>query len=82
MREENLNKEGQPEGQQQRSRPSRPGCAISVHKAVDEKALKSKNPVISVDTKKKEVPGAYKKNGGKERHKKGESPRVASSGVY
>jgi hypothetical protein len=40
------------------------------------KALKSKNPVISVDTKKKEVLGAYK-NGGKEWHRKGESPAVA-----
>jgi hypothetical protein len=41
-----------------------------------EKALKGKNPVISVDTKKKEVLGCYK-NGGKEWHKQGESPAVA-----
>ena len=41
-----------------------------------EKAIKGKNPVISVDTKKKEVLGGYK-NGGKEWHKKGESPAVA-----
>jgi hypothetical protein len=40
------------------------------------KAIQSKNPVISVDAKKKEVLGAYK-NGGKEWHKKGESPAVA-----
>jgi hypothetical protein len=40
------------------------------------KAFRSKNPVISVDTKKKEVLGAYK-NGGKEWHRKGESPAVA-----
>jgi hypothetical protein len=40
------------------------------------KAIKGKNPVISVDAKKKEVLGAYK-NGGKEWHKKGESPAVA-----
>jgi hypothetical protein len=39
------------------------------------RAIKSKNPVISVDAKKKEVLGAYK-NGGKEWHKKGESPAV------
>jgi hypothetical protein len=45
-------------------------------KRLTEKAVKSKNPVISVDTKKKEVLGAYK-NGGKEWHKKGESPAVA-----
>jgi hypothetical protein len=43
---------------------------------ITEKAIKSKNPVISVDTKKKEVLGAYK-NGGKEWHGKGESPAVA-----
>jgi hypothetical protein len=40
------------------------------------KAIKSKNPVISVDTRKKEILGSYK-NGGKEWHKKGESPAVA-----
>ena len=40
------------------------------------RAIKGKNPVISVDTKKKEVLGGYK-NGGKEWHKKGESPAVA-----
>ncbi|MHB9293664.1 putative ISAzo13 family transposase ISAzo13 [Hollandina sp. SP2] len=45
-------------------------------KRLKDKAVKSKNPVISVDTKKKEVLGAYK-NGGKEWHKKGESPIVA-----
>jgi hypothetical protein len=45
-------------------------------KRAAKKALKSKNPVISVDTKKKEAPGAYK-NGGKEWHRKGESPRAA-----
>jgi hypothetical protein len=42
------------------------------------RAIKSKNPVISVDTKKKEVLGGYK-NGGKEWHKKGESPRSGGS---
>jgi hypothetical protein len=41
-----------------------------------EKAITGKNPVISVDTKKKEVLGCYK-NGGKEWYKKGESPAVA-----
>jgi hypothetical protein len=41
-----------------------------------EKAIKGKNPVISVDTKRKEVLGCYK-NGGKEWYKKGESPAVA-----
>jgi hypothetical protein len=40
------------------------------------KALKNKNPVISGDTKKKEVLGVDK-NGGKEWHRKGESPAVA-----
>jgi hypothetical protein len=45
-------------------------------KRLTKQALKSKNPVISVDTKKKEVLGAYK-NGGKEWYKKGESPAVA-----
>jgi hypothetical protein len=45
-------------------------------KGVTKKAIKNKNPVISVDTKKKEALGAYK-NGGKERHRKGESPAVA-----
>ncbi|MDR0584819.1 MAG: ISAzo13 family transposase, partial [Treponema sp.] len=40
------------------------------------KAVKGKNPVISVDTKKKEVLGGYK-NGGKEWYKKGESLAVA-----
>jgi hypothetical protein len=45
-------------------------------KRLTKKALKSKNPVLSVDTKKKEVLGAYK-NGGKEWHQKGESPAVA-----
>jgi phenylalanyl-tRNA synthetase beta subunit len=45
-------------------------------KRLTNKAIKSKNPVISVDTKKKEVLGAYK-NGGKEWYKKGESPPVA-----
>jgi hypothetical protein len=45
-------------------------------KRLTDKAVKSKNPVISVDTKKKEVPGGYK-NGGKEWHKKGASPAVA-----
>jgi hypothetical protein len=40
------------------------------------RAIKSKNPVLSIDTKKKEVLGAYK-NGGKEWHRKGESPAVA-----
>jgi hypothetical protein len=45
-------------------------------KRLTEKAIKSKNPVISIDTKKKEVLGSYK-NGGKEWHKKGESPAVA-----
>jgi hypothetical protein len=45
-------------------------------KRLTKKAIKSENPVISVDTKKKEVLGAYK-NGGKEWHRKGESPIVA-----
>jgi hypothetical protein len=45
-------------------------------KRLTKKAIKNKNPVISVDTKKKEALGAYK-NGGKERYKKGESPVVA-----
>jgi hypothetical protein len=45
-------------------------------KRVTKKALKSKNPVISVDAKKKEVLGAYK-NEGKKWHRKGESPAVA-----
>jgi hypothetical protein len=45
-------------------------------KRLTKRAIKSKNPVISVDTRKKEVLGAYK-NGGKEWHKKGESPAVA-----
>jgi hypothetical protein len=45
-------------------------------KRVTKKAIKRKNPVISVDAKKKEVLGAYK-NGGKEWHKKGASPAVA-----
>jgi hypothetical protein len=45
-------------------------------KRLTKKALKNKNPVISVDAKKKEVLGAYK-NGGKEWHRKGESPAVA-----
>jgi hypothetical protein len=40
------------------------------------RATQSKNPVVSVDTKKQEVLGAYK-NGGKEWRKKGESPAVA-----
>jgi hypothetical protein len=44
-------------------------------KWLTKQALKSKNPVISVDTKKKEVLGAYK-NGGKEWHKQeGGKPR-------
>jgi hypothetical protein len=45
-------------------------------KRLTKKALKSENPVLSIDTKKKEVLGAYK-NGGKEWHRKGESPAVA-----
>ena len=45
-------------------------------KRLTKKAIKDKNPVISVDTKKKEAPGCYK-NGGKERRKKGESPAAA-----
>jgi hypothetical protein len=45
-------------------------------KRLTKKAVKGKNPVISVDTKKKEVLGVYK-NGGKEWHRKGESPAVA-----
>jgi hypothetical protein len=45
-------------------------------KRVREQALKSKNPVISVDTKKKEVLGACK-NGGKAWHRKGARPAVA-----
>jgi hypothetical protein len=49
-------------------------------KWVREQALKSKNPVISVDTKKKEVLGANK-NGGKERHRKGARPEVADHDV-
>jgi hypothetical protein len=39
-------------------------------------AIKKGNPVISVDTKKKEVLGNFK-NGGKEWHLKGEAPKVA-----
>jgi hypothetical protein len=49
-------------------------------KRLTKRALKSKNPVISVDTKKKEVLGAYK-NGGKEWYRKGESPAVADHGL-
>jgi hypothetical protein len=45
-------------------------------KRLTKRAIKGKNPVISVDTKKKEVLGAYK-NGGKEWYRKGESPAVA-----
>ncbi|MDR1250856.1 MAG: ISAzo13 family transposase, partial [Treponema sp.] len=45
-------------------------------KRLTKKAIKSKNPVLSIDTKKKEVLGTYK-NGGKEWYKKGESPAVA-----
>jgi hypothetical protein len=45
-------------------------------KRLTKRAIKSENPVLSVDTKKKEVLGAYK-NGGKEWYKKGESPTVA-----
>jgi hypothetical protein len=45
-------------------------------KRLTKRALKSKNPVLSIDTKKKEVLGAYK-NGGKEWYRKGESPAVA-----
>jgi hypothetical protein len=45
-------------------------------KRLTKRALKSKNPVLSIDTKKKEVLGTYK-NGGKEWHRKGESPAVA-----
>jgi hypothetical protein len=45
-------------------------------KRLTKRALKSENPVLSIDTKKKEVLGAYK-NGGKEWHRKGESPAVA-----
>jgi hypothetical protein len=45
-------------------------------KRLTKKATKSKNPVISVNTKKKEVLGDYK-NGGKEWYKKRESPAVA-----
>ena len=44
-------------------------------KRLTKRAITGKNPVISVDTKKKEVLGY--KNGGKEWHKKGESPAVA-----
>jgi hypothetical protein len=45
-------------------------------KRLTKKAIKSKNPVISVGAKKKEGLGTYK-NGGKERYKKGESPAAA-----
>jgi hypothetical protein len=45
-------------------------------KRLTKKIIKSKNPVLSIDTKKKEVLGACK-NGGKEWHRKGESPAVA-----
>ena len=38
-------------------------------------AMKAGNPVISVDTKKKELVGNYK-NGGQKWHRKGEAPRV------
>jgi hypothetical protein len=43
-------------------------------KRLTEKAVKSENSVLSTDTKKKEVLGAYK-NGGKERREKEGSPR-------
>ena len=39
------------------------------------KAMKAGVPVISVDTKKKELVGAYK-NGGREWHRKGKAPKV------
>jgi hypothetical protein len=45
-------------------------------KRLTKKAIKRKNPVLSVDARKKEVLGAYK-NGGKEWHKKGENPAVS-----
>jgi hypothetical protein len=44
------------------------------------RAIQSKNPVISVDTQKKEVMGGYK-NGGKEWYRKGERPAVADDDV-
>jgi hypothetical protein len=54
--------------------PDRDGAQFQYIKRLTKKALKSKNPVIPVDTKKKEVLGAYK-NGGKEWYKKEESPQ-------
>lgn len=41
------------------------------------KEMKAANPVISVDTKKKELVGNYR-NGGREWHRKGEAPKVNS----
>jgi hypothetical protein len=45
-------------------------------KRLTKRAIKNNNPVLSIDTKKKEVLGSYK-NGGKEWYQKGESPAVA-----
>lgn len=39
------------------------------------KEMKASNPVVSVDTKKKELVGNYK-NGGREWHRKGKAPKV------
>ena len=39
------------------------------------KEMRAGNPVVSVDTKKKELAGNYK-NSGRKWHRKGESPRV------
>ena len=55
--------------------PDRDAQFLHIEKQT-KKAIKDRNPVISVDTKKKEVLGVYK-NGEKEWYKKGESPAVA-----
>ena len=54
---------------------SRSGCSVLIHCSKSEKIQALHRPVISVDTKKKELVGDFK-NTGWEWHRKGESPEV------
>ncbi|MFE5655607.1 ISAzo13 family transposase [Streptomyces sp. NPDC056517] len=63
----------QPPGQRQdprRQPASRPGCPVPLHQRRAKEHMEAGDPVISVDTKKKELVGQYK-NGGREWHPKG-----------